>query len=86
MKLKKGFIPHITNDEYYLVPTSDVKFSGIIKGNKTAYFIWECLMEETQQEKIVEKVLDKYQVDRSRAEKSVIDVLTQLKEIGAIDE
>ncbi len=86
MKLKKGFIPHITNGEYYLIPTSGTAFSGIVKGNKTAHFICECLLEETTQEKILGKVLDKYQVDRSRAEKSVVSVLEQLRKIGAIDE
>ena len=86
MKLKKGFIPHITNGEYYLVPTGNAKFSGIIKGNKTAHFICECLLEKTTQEEILEKMLDKYQVDRPRAEKSIVSVLAQLREIGAIDE
>ena len=50
MKLKSSFLTHNTSDESYIVPTSDVSFSGMVKGNKTLGAIVDLLKEETTEE------------------------------------
>ncbi len=43
MKLKEGFIIKQTDGEHVMVAVGDAKFSGIIRSNKTAAFIVDCL-------------------------------------------
>ena len=56
MKLKDTYITHDSDGEQILLDTSS-SFAGLIRNNKTAAFIVECLKEETTQEKIVEAIM-----------------------------
>ena len=59
MKLKDTYITHDSDGEQILLDTSS-SFAGLIRNNKTAAFIVECLKEDTTQENIVETMLEKY--------------------------
>ena len=59
MKLKDTYITHDSDGEQILLDTSS-SFAGLIRNNKTAAFIVECLKEDTTQEKIVEAMFEKY--------------------------
>lgn len=48
MKLKDTYITHDSDGEQILLDTSS-SFAGLIRNNKTAAFIVECLKEETTQ-------------------------------------
>lgn len=85
MKLKDTFITHTANDEQILVDTSG-KFSGIVRNNKTAAFIVDCLKEETSVEKIIEKMIEEYDAPREDIENGVNNVLDTLRKVGALDE
>ena len=86
MKLKEGFITHETDGEHITVAAGGGDFSGLIRSNKTAGFIVECLKEDTFAEEIIERMMLKYDAPYTVIEKDVEKVLKKLRSIGALDE
>ena len=84
MRLSSNFITHSDGDEHILVSTGAADFSGIVKSNNSANSIIELLTEDTTEEKIVEKMLEKYDAPREIIERDVKKVVGQLREIGAV--
>lgn len=86
MKLTDGFITHNADGEQVMVAVGDMttKFAGLVRNNKTAAFIVDCLKEETTKDAIVDKILEKYEVDRETADRDVSAVIEKLKSIGAV--
>ena len=85
MKLKDTYITHESDGEQILLDTSS-SFAGLIRSNKTAAFIVECLKEETAQEKIVEAMFEKYDAPKEVLAKDVSEVIEKLRKVGALDE
>ena len=85
MKLKDTYITHDNDGEQILLDTSS-SFAGLIRSNKTAAFIVECLKEETTQEKIVEAMFEKYDAPKDVLAKDVSEVIEKLRKVGALDE
>ncbi len=54
MKLKDDFIIQDVDGTQFLVPVGAEAFSGIVRSNRTAAYIVNCLKEETTEEKIVD--------------------------------
>ena len=88
MKLKDGFVTHNSDGEQIMVAVGEMakEFLGLVRSNRTAAFIVECLKEDTTKEKIVDAMLEKYEVSRAVVEKDVDDILGKLRNVGAIDE
>ena len=86
MKLKDGFITHEGAGEHITVPAGGVSFSGMIRSNKTAGFIVECLTEDVTEDDIIQKLLAKYDAPKEQIAKDVAVVLDKLRSIGAIEE
>ena len=85
MKLKDTYITHDSDGEQILLDTSS-SFAGLIRSNKTAAFIVECLKEETTKEKIVEAMFEKYDAPKDVLAKDVSDVIEKLRKVGALEE
>ena len=86
MKLSPRFLTHETKGEYYMVSASGSQFSGIVKNNKTAAFIIECLKSDTTEDEITDKILDKYAgAERDTVRKDVSNVIAKLRSIGAVE-
>ena len=85
MKLKDTYITHDSDGEQILLDTSS-SFAGLIRNNKIAAFIVECLKEETTQEKIVEAMFEKYDAPKDVLAKDVSDVIEKLRKVGALYE
>lgn len=85
MKLKDTYITHDSDGEQILLDTSS-SFAGLIRSNKTAAFIVECLKEDTTEEKIVEAMLEKYDAPKDVLAKDVSDVIEKLRKVGALNE
>ena len=85
MKLKDTYITHDSDGEQILLDTSS-SFAGLIRNNKTAAFIVECLKEETTQEKIVEAMFEKYDAPKDVLAKDVSEVIEKIRKVGALDE
>lgn len=86
MRISDKFITHDDGENKLLVSTGASKFSGLVRGNPTAGFIIECLGQDTTEDEIVAKMLQKWDVPDEVARRDVRKVVTQLKAIGAIDE
>ncbi|MGN0414945.1 MAG: PqqD family protein [Agathobacter sp.] len=85
MKLKDTYITHDSDGEQILLDTSS-SFAGLIRNNKTAAFIVECLKEDTTEEKIVEAMFEKYDAPKDVLAKDVSEVIEKLRKVGALDE
>lgn len=85
MKLKDTFITHMSNGEQILVDASG-HFSGLIRNNGSAAFIVNCLKSETTVEQIVDEMYQEYDASKEMLEKAVNDVISKLRQAGAIDE
>ena len=85
MKLKESYITHDSDGEQILLDTSS-SFAGLIRNNKTAAFIVECLKEDITEENIVEAMFEKYDAPKDVLAKDVADVIEKLRKVGALDE
>ena len=86
MKLRDSFITQDVDDVQFLVSVDVNSFNGIVRSNKTAAFIVDCLKEETTEEKIVDAMCSKYDADRETIAGDVSEIIAKLREIGAIEE
>lgn len=86
MKLKEGFITHEMDGEQILVSAGDVKFSGLVRSNKTAAEIINLLKVGTSREAIIRTMLEKYDAPEAVIAGDVDRVLENLRKIGALDE
>ena len=86
MKLKDEFVTHEMGDQQVMVAVGDAGFNGLVRSNKTAAFIVDCLKEETTKEKLADALSAKYDAPRDVIERDVDIVLDKLRSIGALDE
>lgn len=86
MRLKEGFITHESNGEHITVTTGNTAFNGMVRSNRTAGFIVECLKNNVTRDDIVERMLEKYDAPRELIVKDVEKILEQLRSIGAMDD
>ena len=86
MKLKKEYITYDTADESMLVPTADAKFAGLIRGNKTLGAILELLKEETTEDEVVEKMMERFEAPRELIAKDVHTAVMKLREVDALED
>lgn len=85
MKLSPNFLIHVQDDEHLLIPVSDAKFSGVVRGNKTFGAILSCLKEETTEEQIVESLKSQFEgADEEVIKADVAKALSELSKIEAI--
>lgn len=86
MKLNDTFILHEMDDACYLVPVGSEDFKGIVRCNKSAAFVIKCLGEDTDEEKIVDAMCDKYDAPRADLAEDVKKTLDTLRGIHALVE
>ena len=86
MKLKDSFITQDIDGAQFMVAVGEASFTGIVKSNKTAAFIVDCLTKETEKKQIVDAMCKRYDAPRERIETDVETVLSKLRGIGALDE
>lgn len=86
MRLKSNFITQTIEDTQFLIPLETGSFSGIIKNNRTAAFIVDCLKEETTETDIIDRLEDAFDAPREMITSDVRKVLETLRGIGAIEE
>ena len=86
MKIKDGFILRTVGTECVVAAVGEQSrnFNGIIRLNGTAKFLWEQLQQETTEEKIVDALLESYDIAREQAEADVHRFVGKLKEAGIL--
>lgn len=75
-----------SDGEQIMVSVGDTKFAGLVRSNKTAAFIVDCLKSETTKDAIVEAMAEKYDAPNDILAKDVEGILAKLRSIGALDE
>lgn len=86
MRLKDDFITQQIEDTQFLVPVGAESFRGLVRSNRTAAFIVDCLQEETTEEAIVNAMCAKYDAPREVIAADVREILDTLRGINALDE
>ena len=86
MKLNQNFIKHTIDGQTVVVPTAGADFHGLVQGNRSVEVILDCLENETTEEKITDELFKRFDGDKEQMKADVHDVVTRLKEIGAIDD
>lgn len=86
MKLKSDFIVQDIEDTQFLVPLGHEAFNGIVRSNKTAAFIVNCLKEETSKDRIVDAMCAEFDAPREVIDADVEEILGTLRSINALEE
>ncbi len=86
MKLKDEFITYETDGEQIMVAAGPNSFSGLVRSNRTAAFIVDCLKNPISKEKLVNAVLEEYDAAEDVVRKDIDRILEKLKSIGALEE
>ena len=86
MKLKEDFITQDIDGTQFLVSVGAETFSGVVRSNKTAAFIVDCLKKETTKEQIVDAMCAKYDAPRDTIAADVKEILDTLRKINALEE
>jgi hypothetical protein len=73
-------------DEYVLVPLAGrgADLDSILNLNRLATFVWERLDGERSGSEVVEAVLERFDVERARAEQDYLELLDTLVEVDAV--
>lgn len=88
MKIKEGFVTREIADTIVAVPTGELvnEFQGIIKLTQSAKFIWDLLQEDTTIEKLIDALVQKYELERDTAKADVERFVNNLKSANIIEE
>ena len=86
MKLNPNFVTQSIDDIQFMVPVGEAPFSGLVRSNKTAAFIVDCLKEDTTPEAIVDAMCAKYDAPRETIAADVEKILNTLRSINALTE
>ena len=86
MKIKKEFILREIVGDIVLVPInkSTSKFDGLITMNEIGKFIWDNIESAKDEEELLQRILDEYEVDKDVAKDDLDEFLGKLKEIDII--
>ena len=86
MKLKKEFILREIAGEYILVPTGEttLNFNGLITVNELGKFIWENLESSKDEEDLLHKILEEYEVEEKEAKEDLDEFLDKLRQVDII--
>ena len=85
MRLKDTFITRDSDKEQVLIDVTS-SFAGLVRSNRTAAFIVECLKKDTTIEQIVETMYEKYDAPKEVLQKDVESIVEKLRGIGALEE
>lgn len=87
MKLKDGMITEKIGNDYMAVATGEASrvFNGMIRGNATMNYIMQQLMTDTDEDKLVAALLDKYDVSEETARRDVRKIIDLLAEAGLLE-
>lgn len=86
MKLKSDFITQDIGGTQFLVSMGVESFAGIVRSNRTAAFIVNCLKKETTEEEILDAMCREYDAPREVMAADLKEILGKLRGINAIDE
>ena len=86
MELKKKFVLRNIVGETILVPIglNNEALNGLIAINELGKFIWENIESAKDEEELLQRILDEYEVDRDVAKADLDEFLGKLKAVDII--
>ena len=86
MKFKKEFMLREIVGETILIPMGDSNnhFNGIITINELGKFIWENLESSKDEEELLHKILEEYEVEEKEATEDLDEFLDKLRQVDII--
>ena len=86
MELKKKFVLRNIVGETILVPIgqNNEAFNGLITINELGKFIWENIESSKDEDELLQRILDEYEVDKDVAKKDLDEFLQVLKDMDII--
>lgn len=79
MKIKEGYVVRKVADSYVALSVGAENEGRVVRMNATGAFIWGLLTEDTAEEAVVAALVEKYQIDRTTAEKAAKDFIEMLR-------
>ncbi|MEE1315123.1 MAG: PqqD family protein [Faecalimonas sp.] len=88
MRIKEGFVMHQIGGEYMAVATGKVaeEFTGFVRNNETADYIFSLLKEDTTEEAIIDAMCEKYDGDYMQIAEDVKNLISEMRAAGFLDE
>lgn len=88
MKRKDGFIVRQIAGQNVAVAVGarSKTFHGMIKLNDSALFIWNLLEKDTTVDKMIDAMLEEYELDRDTARSAVEKIAGALRDAGILEE
>lgn len=81
MRIKDGFVLRTVAGQNVVLPSGDeLNLNMMITLNETGAFLWERLQQDTSEEKLVQALLEEYEVDEKNALASVRRFVGELKD------
>ncbi len=86
MKFKKEFMLREIVGETILIPMGDSNnhFNGLITINELGKFIWENLESSKDEEDLLHKILEEYEVEEKEAKEDLDEFLDKLRQVDII--
>ena len=86
MKFKKEFMLREIVGETILIPMGDSNnhFNGIITINELGKFIWENLESSKDEEDLLHKILEEYEVEQKEAKEDLDEFFDKLRQVDII--
>ena len=88
MKIKGTFVLRDIAGDIVIVPVGEtaLSYNGMITTTKTGAVIWEALEKGCTREKLIQNLLDRFEVDYETAAKDTDDFLERLRKMELIEE
>lgn len=87
MKIKEGFLMRQVAGRTVVLPCGDqVDMDMMITLNGTGAFLWERMLEETNEDALIATLLSEYDVDAETARQSVCAFIKKLSDNGFLAE
>lgn len=88
MKIKEGFVLHHIMGKPMVVAVGEASrdFHGIIKLNDSASDLWEWLIEGAEQDELVRRLCEQYDVEEQTAADDVARFIDKLRAEGILEE
>ena len=88
MKIKPGYIIREVAGYSVVVPVGDaaIDFNGMINLNESGAVLWRALSEGADEEKLVQALLDDYDITEDVAKNDVSEFIKKMREANLIDE
>ena len=88
MKIKEGFVVREVAGTYLALATGELSkvYNGSITLNASAKFIFDCFLQDTTKEQVVQKMVENYEgLDEKTAKEAVDDFVEKLAGENLID-